>query len=106
MLATDAETAAAGSQDPRPKTQVLGPGRPRGSKSRSYPRSLAVPPRCPRCFSTDRTAFERCYPTIVHRGFRDNDFNQPYTHVLKRLTECRACGQKYTVTTYENRTAS
>jgi hypothetical protein len=78
-------------------------GRPKGSTNRTYPRVQAEPPRCPACRSTDRDQFERIIANIAIGGTTPQGY--PYTNVVKRKTRCRACGQYYAVTTYENHTA-
>lgn len=46
--------------------------------------------RCPKCQSTER---ERYFKTVeVAIGGRELDGNE-YTHVVRRWTRCKACGQ-------------
>jgi hypothetical protein len=78
------------------------PGRPAGSPNIEYKRAAATPPHCPTCLSTDREPYGRILTTIKCGGISPDGW--PYTHVVKRATQCRACGQYYTVSTYENRT--
>ena len=98
MIANPAPSNRKGSRMP-----TASKGRPKGSPNRQYPRTLAKPPRCPACQSTDRHGYDRIISEIHHAG--TNADGEPYTHVVKRTTRCRACGQYYAVTMYENRTA-
>lgn len=78
-------------------------GRPEGSRNKSYPEALVEPSRCPKCGSTNRSAYlskhEQTFAGLDASG-------QPYTHIIRQRTSCDDCGQHRIDRTLENRPAA
>jgi len=85
-------------------TKTIAPvkGRPTGSRTKNSPEVEAELSRCPKCGSTERTAYtgkhEQAYAGL-------DPFNQPFTHIIKQRTACVDCGQHRIDRTLENRPA-
>lgn len=76
-------------------------GRPAGSKNGNYDESAAEPSRCQQCGSTEREPYfgepiETEYSGVTVDG-------RAYTHIVRRRTRCRACGQIRFDRAHENR---
>lgn len=67
-------------------------GRPAGSKTQNSS-GKSTPSRCPKCSSTERTPYSQTREIEV-RG-EDPEFGS-YTHVIRRWTRCKGCGQART----------
>lgn len=77
----------------RPKTVAATKrGRPAGSKTQNSS-GKSTPSRCPKCSSTERTPYSQTREIEV-RG-EDPEFGS-YTHVIRRWTRCKGCGQART----------
>ena len=74
-------------------------GRPPGSPNRDYELVAAEPTRCPKCGSTERTPYRN--PT--EQAYAGVDQGKPYTHIVRRYTSCKACGQFRIDRSHENR---
>ena len=66
------------------------PGRPNGSKTKKRPTVNETASRCPRCGSTDRTAYTQT--RVVDGGGTAPD-GKPFNQVRLGWTSCKACGQ-------------
>lgn len=86
-------------KDPVVAEQPKQSGRPVGSKTQKVI-VQANPSCCPKCGSTDREPYANTQE-YAHPGVENG---QPYTHVLRRYTRCKACGQARIDRSYENRT--
>lgn len=75
------------------------PGRPEGSPNVKPDQSEVTLSRC-KCGSTDR---ERYFGTPFELAYRGEKNGKPYTHVVKKRTKCKACGQQRLDIIYENR---
>lgn len=82
--------------EPQPKSN----GRPVGSKTQKVIAEAHVS-RCAKCGSTDRTAYSN---TKVYPFPGTDREGHPYTHVVRRTTRCKACGQARIDRSVENRT--
>lgn len=80
--------------------KTLPKGRPAGSRTKNSPEVPAELSRCPKCGSTERTAYtgkhEQTYSGL-------DPFNQPFTHIIRQRTACVNCGQHRIDRTLENR---
>ena len=74
-------------------------GRPPGSENRQYDQVDAAVTRCRKCGGTDRTPYEQTRE-LEQAGTRDDG---PYTHIVWRRTQCKACGQWRVDRFFENR---
>ena len=77
-------------------------GRPKGSKNAEYEHAIVRPPQCPSCRSTDREPYRERPRVIRYSGVLPGAPPHEYTHVIKRRTRCRNCGQARVDTWYEN----
>lgn len=93
-------------------------GRKKGAKNHDYAQAKGELTRCPNCGSTDRTPYwshrevdaggyrcTRCLTTgqQTEACLCGGTFKLPYTHVVWRKTQCRACGQVRVDRHVENR---
>lgn len=78
-------------------------GRPAGSRTKNSPEVQAERSRCPKCGSTERTAYtskhEQAYAGLDPAG-------EPFTHIIRQRTICVDCGQHRIDRTLENRPAT
>ncbi len=72
-------------------------GRPKGSKTQEYIPIREIPPKCPRCGSTDREVIKGYSPVINNIAGADFD------RVVRRRVRCQ-CGQLLQISTYEKLT--
>lgn len=80
---------------------------PKAPKKGSKKMPPAKPPvnqvaasRCPKCGSTERTGYE--HVSEMEFGGKDPEGNE-YTHVVRKSTNCKACGQRRIDRILENR---
>jgi hypothetical protein len=79
---------------PTPKPPVESPARAKAEIVDT------VKSRCPKCQSTDREPYSGTL--AIHAPGIDTD-RKPYTHVVKRWTRCKKCGQARVDQSVENR---
>lgn len=82
-----------------PKRSNEKKGRPTGSLNNQVQHAEAQPSRCPTCGSTKRTA----YHDKLEQDYAGEHDGRPYTHVIRRRTECVDCGQHRVDHSYEFR---
>lgn len=66
-------------------------GRPAGRKNAEYDSAEGELTRCGKCGSTDREAYFG--DPIVQEFSGVDEAGRPYTHIVRRRTRCRNCGQ-------------
>lgn len=76
-------------------------GRPKNAKGRHYVTAIAVVSRCPKCGSTERTAYTKTTEIDVI----GEEAGLPFNTVVWRTCKCLACGQWRRDRTTELRTA-
>ena len=88
---------------PKPKRTSRGrpKGRPKGSRNRQPDEVAVEPSRCNKCQSTEREPYFHKH-VQEYAGF-DPRHGGLYTHIIRRWTRCRACGQVRIDRFYENR---
>jgi len=79
-----------------PKKSVKKEAAPRPAS----PQVQAAKTRCPACGSTDRESYSG---TVVQEFGGITPDGKPHTHIVRRRTVCRACGQCRVDRFYENR---
>ena len=77
-------------------------GRPPGSPNVKPMVDVALS-HCPTCKSTERTRYRGASSEHEYHGVTPD--GRPYTHTVRRRTQCAACGQWRIDRTFENRTA-
>lgn len=86
-------------EETTPKAKPAKRGRPKGSKNTRPDLVPATPSHCRTCGSTDREPYHK---TTVQQ-FGGIHEGRPYTHIVRRWTACKACGQARVDITHENR---
>lgn len=74
-------------------------GRPAGSRTQNNS-GQSQPSRCPKCQSTERTPYSQTREIKING--EDPVFGA-YTHVVRRWTRCKGCGQARTDRSFEYR---
>jgi hypothetical protein len=72
-------------------------------KAKPAPQVQAALTRCPACGSTDRESYSG---TLTQEFGGVTPDGKPYTHIVRRRTICRACGQCRVDRFFENRASS
>jgi len=80
------------------KSKSTAAGRPSGSKTRSTIVDVSQS-RCPKCDSTEREPYRHTTTTSICGVGPDG----PYTHLVRRWTNCKKCGQLRVDRSCENR---
>lgn len=84
------------------QTEQAERGRPKGSRNKQHDQTDGELTRCRKCGSTEREPY--FWKTVTpHKGLLTS--GQPYTHIIRRLTRCLACGQSRIDRHHENRVA-
>lgn len=96
------QSAKQGAKQAATKRPTAKAGRPPGAKTRQREQVAVIPSRCPVCGSTERLRYTRTTETAY--GGTDPAGN-PYTHLVRRWTACRDCGQSRIDKTFESRPA-
>ncbi len=71
----------------------------KGPPNINRPAVVHVPPACPACSSTEYEVLRIANDADIN-GIRDGHV---YNHIVWRRVRCKACGQHYTIVTYEFR---
>lgn len=78
-------------------------GRPQGSGNVKRDAGEVKLSRCKKCDSTDREKYFGTPTEFEITGIKDG---QEYTHIVRKRTKCKACGQQRLDSFYENRTTT